>query len=205
MEDKNLEILKDEELVELAQGGSARALELLLRRYKGLAKNKARTYFIAGGDRDDVIQEGLIGVFEAVRDFKAEGGASFSTFAELCVNRQIISAVKSSNRKKHQILNDSVSLSREIDSEQEEGITGEFVLRADEDSEPEKSLLIHEVAEYLRQDGIELFSKFENQVWLGMRSGKTYREIAEDLGKSPKAVDNAIQRIRRKIYEFLEY
>ena len=107
MEESKLNILSDEELVQMAHEGSATAEEFLIRKYKRLAKNKAQNYFIAGGDNDDVIQEGMIGLFEAIRDFNVDGEASFRTFAELCVNRQIISAIQRTNRLKHQILNDS--------------------------------------------------------------------------------------------------
>jgi RNA polymerase sporulation-specific sigma factor len=198
-------ILKDEELVQMAHEGSATAEEFLIRKYKGLARMKAQQYFIAGADNDDVMQEGMIGIFEAIRDYDVDSEASFRTFAELCVTRQIISAIKRANRKKHQILNDSLSLNSE---DQNDDTAGDALLEhiaAGEAVDPESLTLMNEVTSYLKADGLDVLSPFENKVWTEMRRGLTYREIAEALDKSPKSVDNAIQRIKKKIYEFLEY
>lgn len=200
----DMNVLRDEELVKMAQEGSATAEEFLIRKYKDLAKTKSRQYFIIGGDNEDVIQEGMIGIFEAIRDYDVDGAASFRTFAELCMSRQIITAIKSANRKKHQILNDSLSLSAD-DKTDGEGPSPMERVAADETLNPETLALMNEVATYLQADGLADFSDFENLVWTEMRKGLTYKEIADALGKSPKAIDNAIQRIKRKIYTFLEY
>ena len=118
MERDNYNILTDEELVKMAQEGSVTAEEFLINKYKELAKIKSSMYFIVGGDREDVIQEGMIGIFKAIREFQEEKNASFRTFAEVCINRQIISAIRKANLRKHQILNESVSLSQEQDTKE---------------------------------------------------------------------------------------
>lgn len=205
MENSEMNILTDEELVRMAHEGSSTAEEFLIRKYKKLAKSKAQTYFIAGGDNDDVIQEGMIGLFEAIRDYDEESEAAFRTFAELCVNRQVISAIQRANRKKHQILNDSLSLN---DDEKSDNNSAETLLDrvpAGENVDPESLTLMNEVVTYLQADGVDIFSQLENQVWSELRKGLDYKEIAAALGRDPKSIDNAIQRIKKKIYEFLEY
>lgn len=195
----------DDELAELAQKGNRKAEESLLERYKGLARMTSKKYFITGGDREDVVQEGMIGLFEAVRDYRTGRGGSFRSFAELCVNRQIISAIRRANREKHRMLNESVSLEgMNRDAGEQDGEVW-TVPASVTDADPQEMILVDEVVSFLRADGIEIFSKLENEVWTEFRKGKTYRKIAEDLGKDLKSVDNAIQRIRRKIYQYLEY
>lgn len=203
--ENDLNVLRDEELVKMAQEGSATAEEYLIRKYKDLAKLKSQQYFIVGGDREDVIQEGMIGIFEAIRDYDENSGTAFRTFAELCITRQIISAIKRANRKKHQILNDSISLSGENKSDEDSGDAWIEHIAAGDNANPEYLALLNEFARYLKADGMEVFSAFENKVWTELRRGLTYKEIASNLGKSPKSIDNAIQRIKKKIYEFLEY
>lgn len=117
MERDNFNILTDEELVKMAQEGSATAEEFLIAKYKELAKRKASAYFIIGGDNEDVVQEGMIGIFKAIKEYRDDRCASFRTFAEICVNRQIISAIRKANLRKHQILNESVSLYQESGTE----------------------------------------------------------------------------------------
>ena len=204
MERDNFNILTDEELVKMAQEGSATAAEFLISKYKEMARRKAGAYYIIGGDREDVIQEGMIGIFKAIREYSEEKGASFSTFAELCVTRQIISAIRRANLRKHKILNESLSLS-EGDPERsgekkplEESLTSR-------DDDPEALMLMKEIADFLKADSGEIFSRLEKAVWDKMLRGKTYREIAGELDKSPKTVDNAIQRIKKKIYGYLGY
>ena len=191
----------DEELVCLAREGDSSAEEYLIRKYKGLARVKAQHYYISGGDREDVIQEGMIGIFKAIRDYRGEGKASFRTFVDLCVTRQILTAVDQANRQKHQILNNSLSLSDHGEDTDEHPLVERLV--AGENADPEALAMINEVMDSLTADGVTVFSPLENRVWAMMRQGMSYREIAEKLSRSPKSVDNAIQRIRKKIYEFL--
>jgi RNA polymerase sporulation-specific sigma factor len=189
--------MTDEQLVSLAQSGNLEAEEYLIRKYKELVRSKSQFYFIIGADGDDVMQEGMIGLFKSIHSYKDEK-ASFKTFAELCVSRQIITAIKSASRRKHEPLNESVSLSDPVNDD-DNSITLEEILCAGKEMEPEEELLVKDLMEEISGNGQKLFSAFETQVWNEYLSGKNYREIAESLGKSPKAVDNAIQRTKKKI------
>lgn len=203
MNNKDLNVLTDESIVKMAQEGSGTAYEYLIGKYRELAKNKAKAYFIAGGDNEDIVQEGMIGIFKAVRDFDPEQGAAFRTFAELCVNRQIISAIKGASRQKHQILNESVSLSAGEAGEGEQQALSERLASNSPDADPEAMALMKEVVDYLKANEEQLFSPMENQIWAEMRKGKNYREIAETLHKPAKTVDNAMQRIKKKVQSYL--
>lgn len=204
MERDNYNILTDEELVKMAQEGSVTAEEFLINKYKELAKIKSSMYFIVGGDREDVIQEGMIGIFKAIREFQEEKNASFRTFAKVCINRQIISAIRKANLRKHQILNESVSLSQEQDTKEGEKPLEER-LRSKDNDDPETLMLMKEITDFLIEDSKELFSPLEQKVLAAMLKGKKYKEIASELHRSSKTVDNAIQRIKKKIYDYLGY
>ena len=198
-----MHILTDEQLVRMAQEGSETAEEILIEKYKGLVKNKAKTYYITGADSEDVVQEGMIGLFKAIRSFDVSKQAAFKTFADTCVNSQIISAIKKANRKRHKPLNESVSLNKEVDDGTQDISVGD-ILQASMDNDPEALLLLQEVVDYLKTYDSGLFSKFEREVWIEKLKGKNYMEIAEHLGRSPKSVDNALQRIKKKIVAYLE-
>lgn len=202
MQDRDLNVLTDESIVKMAQEGSSTAYEYLIVKYKDLAKRKAKTYFIAGGDNEDVIQEGMIGIFKAVRDFDQERDTSFRTFAELCITRQIITAIKSAKRQKHQILNESVSLNADGE-EGESTALAERLASSGSDADPESLMLMKEVVDFLKANGGDIFSPLENRIWTEMLKGKNYREIAFSLRRPAKTVDNAIQRIKKKIELFL--
>ena len=203
MEINRLHILTDEQLVRMAQEGSETAEEILIEKYKGLVKNKAKTYYITGADSEDVVQEGMIGLFKAIRSFDVSKQAAFKTFADTCVNSQIISAIKKANRKRHKPLNESVSLNKEVDEGTQDISVGD-ILQASMDNDPEALLLLQEVVDYLKTYDSGLFCKFEREVWIEKLKGKNYMEIAEHLGRSPKSVDNALQRIKKKIVAYLE-
>ena len=203
MEINRLHILTDEQLVRMAQEGSETAEEILIEKYKGLVKNKAKTYYITGADSEDVVQEGMIGLFKAIRSFDVSKQTAFKTFADTCVNSQIISAIKKANRKRHKPLNESVSLNKEVDDGSQDISVGD-ILQASMDNDPEALLLLQEVVDYLKTYDSGLFSKFEREVWIEKLKGKNYMEIAEHLGRSPKSVDNALQRIKKKIVAYLE-
>ena len=203
MEINRLHNLTDEQLVRMAQEGSETDEEILIEKYKGLVKNKAKTYYITGADSEDVVQEGMIGLFKAIRSFDADKQAAFKTFADTCVNSQILSAIKKANRKRHRPLNESVSLNKEVDDEKQDISVGD-ILQASMDNDPEALLLLQEVVDYLKAYDSGLFSKFEREVWVEKLKGRNYLEIAEQLGRSPKSVDNAIQRIKKKIVAYLE-
>ena len=203
MEINRLHILTDEQLVRMAQEGSETAEEILIEKYKGLVKNKAKTYYITGADSEDVVQEGMIGLFKAIRSFDVSKQTAFKTFADTCVNSQIISAIKKANRKRHKPLNESVSLNKEVDDGTQDISVGD-ILQASMDNDPEALLLLQEVVDYLKTYDSGLFSKFEHEVWIEKLKGKNYMEIAEHLDRSPKSVDNALQRIKKKIVAYLE-
>ena len=204
MQEDNYIILTDEEMAKMAQEGSITAEEFLIKKYKTLVKQKSSTYFIIGGDKEDVIQEGMIGIFKAIREYRDDRNATFRTFAEICINRQIISAIRNANLKKHQKLIESVSLS--IDNDPEGKMKSlEERLPSKQDDDPETLMLMKEVGEYLKKDKDEIFSTLEKNVWDKMLQGKNYQEIAKDLKKSPKSVDNTMQRIKKKIYAYLGY
>lgn len=204
MQKNNYSILTDEEIVKMAQEGNVIAEEFLIKKYKELVKRKSNTYFIIGGDKEDVIQEGMIGIFKAIRGYDSLNEASFKTFAEICVNRQIISAIRNANMQKHQILNESLSLSSDNDPEGEQKTLEERLPSSNHD-DPETLMLMKEIGEFLKEESHEIFSKLEKRVWDKMLQGKSYIEIAEELGKSKKTIDNTIQRIKKKIYTYLGY
>ena len=179
----------DEELVSMIRGGDMEATDFLMEKYKDLARGKARSMFILGGESEDLIQEGMIGLFKAIRDYEPDRDASFRTFASLCVTRQIYKAVQASGRKKHLPLNTAISLDDAAED------TGAEHAAAD----PETQLIDRESAEDLMRRIEESLSPFEREVMDLLVTGLNYTEIAAILGRSEKAADNAIQRIRTKI------
>lgn len=202
----NLEELSDEQLAAVSQLNIARsrqAEEILLRRYKDMVRRVSQKYFIEGGDKEDVIQEGMIGAMKAVRDFDPDAGASFRSFVQLCINRQIVTAIRRAARKKNAILSESLSLSHSADPEQEHGPTLEETIAA-ADSDPAVQLFLNDLERFLKNDGNSLFSPLEKEIWEEMKSGGTSREIAERVGRPVKVVDNTVQRVRKKIHKYLK-
>ena len=191
--------LTDELLVERAKSGDLEAEEYLIRKYKELVRKKSQLYYIIGADGDDVVQEGMIGLFKAIRSYEPDNNTGFRGFAEMCIGRQIISAIRSATRKKHEPLNESISLSDPV-NEDDQTMTLQEMLHATHEMEPEAELLVKSILEEV-ENGV--FSDFEIKVWNEYFKGMNYKEIAEILGKSPKAVDNAIQRTKKKIINSL--
>lgn len=194
MKAENLLVLTDEQLVTMAKEGSETAEEILIEKYKGLVKAKAKAYFIVGQDEDDVIQEGMIGLFKSIRAFNPNRDASFKTFASTCINNQIFSAMKKAERNKAKILNDSIPMDAEL----------EETLAASKSMEPEIQLLHKETYENLASNNEKIFSKMELKVLSEKMKGLDYKEIAEVLGKTPKSIDNTLQRIKKKIITYLD-
>jgi RNA polymerase sporulation-specific sigma factor len=203
MESKEWERMEDAALAAAAQRGDEAAAEELVRRYKGIVVSKASFYFMAGGDREDVVQEGLIGIVKAIRSFDPDGGSSFATFADLCVNRQIISAVKGAARQKHRPLNESISFEQEVETEEGGSALLGNLLATDSESDPLSQLLLRECMDGLRGGGRESFSALERRVWQLYLQGRSYEEIAALLDRPLKSVDNAMQRARRKLRAML--
>ncbi len=194
---ENFASFSDEELVVLAQQSDDRALDYLLSKYFVYVRNKSLSYYIVGADRDDIIQEGMIGLFKAVRDFSSERGVSFKTFADVCVTRQIITAVKNASRQKHAPLNFYVSLNKSV-SDEDDNSTLSDILGQAKDSNPEEILIKKENADILGSEMNRLLSQFELLVLTLYLQGNSYQDIGKIIGKTPKSVDNALQRIKKK-------
>jgi RNA polymerase sporulation-specific sigma factor len=186
-------------LVRAAQKGDQRASCELVRRYRGLIRCKARSYYLIGADRDDIIQEGMIGLFKAIRDYDPTRQASFHSFAELCVTRQIITAVKSSTRRKHAPLNSYVSLSRSASADDDGERLLSDILAAREVCDPAEIVIGTWETNFIRAGVVDALSEFEADVLRLYTGGKSYQEIADLLGRHTKAVDNALQRVKRKM------
>ncbi len=189
--DKTSEKLTDEELIGTYRKGSLDAMTDLIIRYKPLVKNRARLFYLEGGDREDLLQEGMIGLFKAIKEYDAEKEASFATFARLCITRQMLSAIEAAGRKKHMLLNESLSI-----EQLDEGQIADRVGVADG---PEKIFFEQEDSKLLMENINRNLSKMEKQVLDLYISGMDYLEIADMMGKSGKSIDNALQRIRNKI------
>ena len=200
---ENLLILTDEQLVLMAREGSETAEEILIEKYKGLVRAKAKAYFIAGAEAEDVVQEGMIGLMKAVRSFDEGREASFKTYAGTCINNQILKAIRKAEREKNQPLNDAISLDNHL-GEKDENLTIGDILKASMFDEPEEKVIYEDTLLRLKGLSRNIFSPLEAQVLRAKIAGTNYQEIAEELGKSPKTIDNAIQRIRKKIMTFLE-
>jgi RNA polymerase sporulation-specific sigma factor len=188
----------DETLVARFQAGDDRALKVILERYRRFARAKGRGYFLVGGDSDDVEQEALIGLYKAVRDFRFDREASFRAFAELCITRQIITAIKTATRQKHQPLNQYVSITAARPGDEGEQ-TVEDVLVHDSGTDPADDLVSSERLARLRRRMGEMLSELEVDVLRLYVQGKTYQEIGSELGRHVKSIDNALQRIKRKL------
>ena len=192
----------DEKLVTLAQEGDEIAEEFLIRKYKDVVRSKAHLYFMVGADSEDIVQEGMIGIFKAIRSYNMTKQASFHTFAEICINRQILTAIKRATRLKHSPLNTSVSLNKPL-SDLDSDTTLEETLSSNSNTDPEALFLLKEDMGYIEGNGAEIFSDLELSVWNEYLKGKTYLQIAEITGRPPKAIDNAIQRTKRKLELYL--
>ena len=202
----DLDALNDEQLVDLAKSGDLDAEEHLIRKHKDLVRRKSQFYFIIGADADDVVQEGMIGLFKAIHSFDPEGGAAFKTFADMCINRQILTAIKTASRKKHEPLNESVSLNDPVsvtdaESQNESGVTLQEMIRGSREMEPEQELMMKALLEEISSNENNVFSSLEMEVWKLYSQGRNYREIADILDRSPKTIDNAIQRTKKKIMD----
>ncbi len=196
--------LSDEELVERAREGNDRAIETLLSRYRHYARAKARSYFLAGADREDIVQEGMIGLFKAVRDYRDDRNSVFRAFAELCITRQIITAIKTATRQKHIPLNSYVSLNKQSTADDDdEGRSLGDVLVSAEVADPAELLISAEEIASIKASMGELLSELETEVLQLYMDGKSYQEIAEMLGRHVKSIDNALQRIKRKLEQHL--
>lgn len=198
----NFETLTDEELVELVHTGNSDALDFLISKYRQFVRMKARSYFLIGADKEDIVQEGMIGLYKAIRDFKEEKLSSFRAFAELCITRQIITAIKTATRQKHIPLNSSVSLDKPIYDEDSDRTLMD-ILRGAVMDDPEDLMIHREEFSHMEEEMSKILSGLERQVLALYLDGQTYHEISEVLNRHVKSIDNALQRIKRKLERHL--
>ena len=195
--------LTDEEIVLVCREGDSVAVEYLLNKYKNFVRSKARSYFLIGADHEDIVQEGMIGLYKAIRDFRPEKLSSFRAFAELCITRQIITAIKTATRQKHIPLNSYVSLNKPLyDDESDRTLMD--VCAEGHSSNPEELLISQEDLAGIHQRIDEVLSGLEQEVLSAYLAGKSYQEIADNLGRHVKSIDNALQRVKRKLEKYLE-
>ncbi|MDO4546823.1 MAG: RNA polymerase sporulation sigma factor SigH [Clostridia bacterium] len=195
--------MNDDDVVALAQQSDGAALEYLFNKYKNFVRGRARSYFLIGADHEDIVQEGMIGLYKAIRDYKSDRQTSFHAFAELCVTRQIITAIKSATRQKHIPLNSYVSLNRPIyDGDSDHTLLD--VITENWESNPEQMLISREDVSSIESRMSEMLSPLEKRALLSYLEGKSYQEISQDIGRHVKAIDNALQRVKRKLQKYLE-
>lgn len=197
------EQLEDEMIVELVHQGDSEALDYLIHKYKNFVRAKARSYFLVGADREDIVQEGMIGLYKAIRDFKEDKQSSFKAFAELCITRQMITAIKMATRQKHIPLNCYVSLDKPI-YEDDSARTLMDVLSGAKMTNPEELIINREEFDHMEEKMTELLSDLERKVLLLYLEGRSYQEISEELNRHVKSIDNALQRVKRKLEKYVE-
>lgn len=203
MEYESIDVIVDEQVVELAKEGDATALEYLINKYKHFVRAKARSYFLIGADREDIIQEGMIGLYKAIRDYRGDKLSSFRAFAELCITRQIITAIKTATRQKHIPLNSYVSLNKPIYDEDSDRTLLD-VISGTRITDPEELIISREEFDDIEEKMGEILSSLEWKVLMSYLEGKSYQEIAVDLRRHVKSIDNALQRVKRKLERYLE-
>lgn len=193
----------DEEIVARAKNGENRAQEYLISKYENFVKAKAKSYFLIGADKEDIYQEGMIGLYKAIRDFNPERSTSFKAFAEICVVRQIITAIKTATRQKHIPLNTYVSLNKPIYEEESERTLLD-VLAGMKITDPEELMISKEQMAHIEEKISKVLSGLELEVLTSYLDGKSYQEIASDLERHSKSIDNALQRVKRKLEKCLD-
>jgi RNA polymerase sporulation-specific sigma factor len=197
------DLKSDEDLVEAVREGDSGALEFLINKYKNFVRAKARSYFLIGADREDIVQEGMIGLYKAIRDFRGDKLSSFKAFAELCITRQIITAIKTATRQKHIPLNSYVSLDKPIYDEDSDRTLLD-VICGSRVTDPEELMINKEEFSGLEDKMGEILSDLERRVLMLYLDGRSYQEIAVDLDRHVKSIDNALQRVKRKLERYLE-
>lgn len=197
------ETLEDEELVKLVHDGNTQALEYLIKKYKNFVRAKSRSYFLIGADREDIVQEGMIGLYKAIRDFREDKLSTFKAFAELCITRQMITAIKTATRQKHIPLNSYISLDKPIYDEESDRTLMD-VITGTRKLDPEILLINREEFSDIEDKMTEVLSDLERQVLMHYLDGRSYQEISDDLNRHVKSIDNALQRVKRKLERYLE-
>ncbi|NMB34107.1 MAG: RNA polymerase sporulation sigma factor SigH [Clostridium sp.] len=195
--------MQDEEIIENSRAGDRKALEYLLNKYMGFVRAKARTYFLIGAEREDIIQEGMIGLYKAIRDYRKDRLSSFRAFAELCITRQIITAIKTATRQKHKPLNSYVSLNKPIFDEESDRTLMD-IISEESINDPEEMIINREEFSGIEAKMGEILSDLECEVLSLYLQGQSYQEIAVELERHVKSIDNALQRVKRKLEKYLE-
>lgn len=196
-------LLRDEDIVVLCHDGDSVAEEYLLSKYKNFVRSKARSYFLIGADHEDIVQEGMIGLYKAIRDYKPDKLSSFRAFAELCITRQIITAIKTATRQKHIPLNSYVSLNKPLYDEESDRTLMDVIVEG-KLSNPEDLIISQEDLDTIHAKINEVLSGLEQEVLNLYLDGKSYQEIAVYLNRHVKSIDNALQRVKRKLEKYLE-
>lgn len=195
--------MEDEQLIELVHKGDSEALDFLIQKYRNFVRAKARSYFLVGADKEDIVQEGMIGLYKAIRDYKEDKLTSFKAFAELCIIRQIITAIKTATRQKHIPLNSYVSLDKPIYDEESDRTLMDVISGA-KIMNPEELIINREKYGNIEGKISELLSDLERKVLALYLDGQSYQEISEELNRHVKSIDNALQRVKRKLERYLE-
>ncbi|WP_363550864.1 RNA polymerase sporulation sigma factor SigH [Caldifermentibacillus hisashii] len=193
----------DEQLVEMVHKGDSEALDYLIHKYRQFVRAKARSYFLIGADREDIVQEGMIGLFKAIRDYKDDKSSSFKAFAELCITRQIITAIKTATRQKHIPLNSYVSLDKPVYDEESDRTLMDMLTET-KSLDPEELIINQEEFDHIEIKMAELLSDLEREVLALYLDGQSYQEISGELNRHVKSIDNALQRVKRKLEKYLE-
>ncbi|WP_239587829.1 RNA polymerase sporulation sigma factor SigH [Bacillus pakistanensis] len=195
--------MDDEVIIEMVHNGESEALDFLIKKYRNFVRAKARSYFLIGADKEDIVQEGMIGLYKAIRDYKEDKLTSFKAFAELCITRQIITAIKTATRQKHIPLNSYVSLDKPIyDDESDRTLLD--VISGTKVMDPEELIINREEFDNMEDKMAELLSDLERKVLALYLDGQSYQEISEELDRHVKSIDNALQRVKRKLERYLE-
>lgn len=205
--ERDLEKLSEDEIILIAQNRNDEAMTYLMEKYKGLVRQKVRTLFLIGGDKDDLVQEGMIGLYKAICDYSPEKEASFRTFADLCISRQVYTAIKTSNRMKNQPLNSYISIYSPAYSDENALADGDFIIDQEirtSQLNPEEIIIDRENASRIEKNLFAYLSKMETKVLELYLEGMTYQEIASYMDKSPKSIDNALQRIKSKLQKQID-
>lgn len=203
MHNENYVMMEDEQLIELVHKGDSDALDYLIQKYRNFVRAKARSYFLIGADKEDIVQEGMIGLYKAIRDYKEDKLSSFKAFAELCITRQIITAIKTATRQKHIPLNSYVSLDKPIYDEESDRTLMDVISGA-KIMNPEELIINREKYGNIEEKISELLSDLERKVLALYLDGQSYQEISEELNRHVKSIDNALQRVKRKLERYLE-
>lgn len=195
--------MEDEKIVELVHNGNSEALDYLIHKFRQFVRVKARSYFLIGADREDIVQEGMIGLFKAIRDYKDDKSTSFKAFAELCVTRQIITAIKTATRQKHIPLNSYISLDKPVFDEESDRTLMDM-LTGSQALNPEELIISQEEFDSIELKMNELLSDLEREVLALYLDGQSYQEISDELNRHVKSIDNALQRVKRKLEKYLD-